>query len=220
MSHPPYLVAAANKLGVAIDAIQGTGASGAVTIGDVRAAARSTTTPQPRAAVSTGGRVAPVLRPLRDPWGNGGSNDATVMVDIYSLNPYVDYILQGPGAPRKPGPSAQPGFQWIGGGTPPTFFISGTLPPLTASGIDPAILARVPWLFRHTAALSSSAAEVLALLELGSDFDGIDNQLNSRAGIDALQDYRNRVWTWAIPKEVPIDFTDQELQTLFPGAAS
>ena len=218
MTQPPYLVAAANKLGVAIDSIQGTGPDGRLTINDVRNAARSASgggagTAQPRNAIAR--RPAAVLRPMTDPWGS--SNGRPVLVDIYDPNPYVTYVLQTSGAPKLGDlATAQPGYEWTGGGTPPTFFVSGTLPPLTASGVDPAVLAQIPWQFRHTAALTPYAPHVLQLLEVGVDFDSDEPGLNTEPGGSALEDYRRRVWSWAVPRQVPAELTAEEYVGLFP----
>jgi len=219
MTHPPYLVDAANKLGVAIDTVQGTGPDGRVTITDIRNAANP---PTQRTGPSAGRsarnatvarRPSAVMRPMTDPWGNG-TGPATP-IDVYDANPYVTYVLQTSGAPKLPA-EARPGYRWVGAGTPPTFFVSGTLPPLTASGADPAILAQVPWQFRHTAALAADYAHVLRLVELGAEFDGDEPGLNTDAGTQALHDYRNRVWAWAVPTEVPAEVTEAEYREMFP----
>lgn len=41
-------------------------------------------------------------------------------------------------------------------------FESGDLPPFTASGVDPQVLMRLPWRFRHAAAMDRDPARVLA----------------------------------------------------------
>ncbi len=47
----------------------------------------------------------------------------------------------------------------------PTLFLSGDLPPFTASGIDPSVLLQAPYLARHALASTPTQSEALRLLE-------------------------------------------------------
>jgi hypothetical protein len=208
--YQPWIIKAANKMRVNLDNLQGTGPNGRVTITDVRAAAQRPGTggAQFAAAAVTGRRPAPSLRPLGDPFGDG-RQAPFAQVDIYSANPYVDWVLQV--GPPTDGTFAQP-----------TFFNSGALPPLTGSGADPSLLVQVPWPFRHTAALTQDASQFLALIEIGENWTEDDFlAFVSDQGRFALEDYKLRVKAWAAARPIA---EDALFGALFPpkpeGAAS
>jgi hypothetical protein len=97
--------------------ITGSGPRGQITVADIRAVA--------------GGRARrpPVtLRPVRFPWGFGPALD----VDLYSLNPLMDVVMQLPGQPNP------------NGGERPTAFSTGDLPLFTTGGVDVELLRWVP----------------------------------------------------------------------------
>jgi hypothetical protein len=81
--------------------------------------------------------------------------------------------------------------------SPPTLFASGDLPPFTASGLDPAILANVPWYSRHALAAEGDRGKALDMYE----------RLTGPEAVVAAADYQNhqgnseyqsRVLGWAM----------------------
>jgi hypothetical protein len=80
---------------------------------------------------------------------------------------------------------------------PPTMFGAGDLPSFTASGIDPGVLAGIPWTARHAAAAAPTTAAAYAIIEEVSGPDG-DLEAARYAGHGACRDYQNRVRSWAI----------------------
>jgi hypothetical protein len=198
----PAVLAEAARLGLdqnTVAAIKGTGIGNRVSLADVRAAAPFRT--QPRAALTGPSRPAPVLRPMSDPWGDHGP---VVAIDVFDLNPLVSYVLKTAGPPPS-------------GATPPDFFVSGPIPPLTASGVDPALLVRIPWKLRHTAAMAEEPSTILGILEeIGGGFDITDDDPTlSLAGVRAFDDYKNRVRDWAVSAAPTPELTDSELSFLF-----
>jgi hypothetical protein len=193
-----HVRAEARRLGLddhRLNAIVGSGAGGRVSLADVRAAASVTT--RPRTGTVT--RPARVMASVRNPW-NPHSTEATDL-DVYDPNPLVSYVLATAGPP--PGRAA-----------PPTLFHSGDVPPVVASGIDPDVLRRIPWKLRHSAAMEPDRSKVLAMLEAGPVVLD-DDPLLSHAGAEAFADYRQRVWSWAVPRPVEPDLTDTEYGGLF-----
>jgi hypothetical protein len=197
----PAVLAEATRLGLdqnAMAAITGTGVGGRVSLADVRAAAPARH--RPVMALAGAGRPSPILRPMSDPWGDHGP---VVEIDVFDPNPLVTWVLKTVGPPPS-------------GATPPTFFNSGTLPPLTSSGVDPALLVRIPWKLRHTAALTPDRAVILGILEELGQFDITDDDpVLSEAGVRAFTDYRNRVRDWAVSAAPTPELTESELSSLF-----
>jgi hypothetical protein len=118
---------------------------------------------------------------LQDPFGGRG---ASVAVPIDDPNPLVTWVL-----------GSRP---WRPTGEPPTMFNSGDLPAVTASGVDAALLARIPWMMRHSAAFEVDRARVIAALEADA---GSYDQLQNADGAAAWEAYRQRVWRWATGAE-------------------
>ncbi|KIC66309.1 hypothetical protein [Pseudarthrobacter phenanthrenivorans] len=85
--------------------------------------------------------------------------------------------------------------------TPPTMWATGDLPPFTASGLDPQLLAMVPWQIRHAAALEPDRAKVLAMVEDGAGLES----LHTEEEHEGLRNYRERVNNWLSGKNRPKD---------------
>jgi hypothetical protein len=91
-------------------------------------------------------------------------------------------------------------------GPPPSLFSGGDLPMTTASGLDPAILARVPWMARHAVAAARTSAEAYRIVE---DTSGPDGELHAHTYADhpGVRAYEARVRNWAVglPGQTPAD---------------
>jgi hypothetical protein len=76
-------------------------------------------------------------------------------------------------------------------------FLSGDLPPFTASGVDPDELLKTPWYARHHLASLSDKAKVEQLVRDYSGPDGdVMAQTDGVASHRGTVDYFNRVRTW------------------------
>jgi hypothetical protein len=138
--------------------ITGTGAGGRVTAGDVRAAAgpRQRPATAPRAATSG----TQVLVDVHSSWAFATSlhtqGHPTVRVDVHGANPLAAEMR-----------AAAPG-QFVRArersGEPPTLFANGDLPPITASGMAPELLNKLPWPARPAAA-RAAGPEAHAIFE-------------------------------------------------------
>lgn len=126
----PRVRADANRLGVRLSTVTGTGTGGRITVDDVRAAV-----PRPTAA-SVGARRTE--RRSVFVWAQ------MVAVDEYGTNPLAEDLAQT--LPEKYTAALRAGDR------PPTLFESGDLPVFTASGIQLGSLAAVPWPARHVIA--------------------------------------------------------------------
>lgn len=111
----------------------------------------------------------------------------------YATNPLVDSLL------------AQPYGQQIvndacaaAGGQAVTLFESGDLPPFTASGIDPSVLAALPWRARHAIAEEPDQQSALELVEAvsGPDGDAVASTDQRFAGNASLGGYLARFNGW------------------------
>jgi hypothetical protein len=129
-------------------------------------------------------------------------------VDRFSLNPAADYYIEI----REPAP------QMFAGGT-------RDLPVITGSGVDPSVLRWVAWGLRHSAAFTSSRADVAIMVELSMAGDPEswqnDQDLQNEAGRQSLNDYWGRVVTWVstLPTDaegLPQDLTPEEIARLYP----
>ncbi|GAB2661359.1 E3 binding domain-containing protein [Kribbella swartbergensis] len=196
-----HVQAEADRLGVALAQVRGTGAGGRISLADVRAAARPSA--RPVLAAATRRRPTSRMRPMLSPWGGG----SPVEIDDYDENPLVTLARALDGG---------------GYGEPPTFFASGNLPPVTASGWEPQNLAGVPWQIRHAAAATPSLPELFVLLEtpvedaapmVGAD-DAVGNALGR--GAYGWQEYMTRVAAWrvALPPDRQ-ELTAEEWARLF-----
>jgi hypothetical protein len=157
--------------------IHGSGLRGAITSQDIRGAGGI--------ATSSTRRPPTLLRPTTFPWGRG----PVVDIDLFDLNPYVTLVRQLP---------AGDGIT----GEPPTFFSAGDLPIITASGVDPSLLAFIPWTHRHSGATVGNPAHIYTLIEEAEALD--QNTLQTRAGVEAFNRYRSAVYAWAT-KPPPVD---------------
>ena len=123
-----------------------------------------------------------ILEEMASPWGRGPS----AMVNRYSLNPVLDWLKS---TFERPSLTEDPA---------PTMFASGSgdLPVFTASGADPDLLRWVHWGARHTAAQTTNAGLVYALIEASAE--GADPAwLQTPEGRRAYADYVGRMWRWA-----------------------
>lgn len=84
------------------------------------------------------------------------------------------------------------------GGPPPSMFAGGDYPTTTASGIDPAALAGLPWRARLAAAWEPSLVEAHRIVEIYSDSEfGAWMSSESLARRSAVQDHVSDVNSWA-----------------------
>ncbi len=175
-SYTPKVQAEARRRGVNLASVQGTGPGGRVSMDDVRAAAPNAS-PQAAAPTAPAGRT----------WPTRSTFNATLVVqlDPYGRNPLVDDL-------RQSVPAAY--ALAMREGPPPTLFASGDLPPFCASGIDPQMLAKVPWFLRHEAAAGTNPGTVLAMIEdTATDPDG--HLFESRTA--GATEYVARMHAWA-----------------------
>lgn len=182
---------AAARMHVDLATVTGHGPNGAVTIEDVRAVydihqTRDAKKTRAAAAVtpSAGSRVVE----QRSIWSSG----ATVRVDPWSLNPLVDDARQARPQHVRAAMSET--------SVVPTLFASGDLPVFLASGLDPKILARLPWRLRHYGALADGQT-LFKLVETYSGPDGQDKlHSSSLYGPELTREgnteYHERVSQW------------------------
>lgn len=138
-----------------------------------------------------------------------GTRAKSVEIDVLGPNPAVQYILTAYGPPTS-------------GATPPEMFHVGPKPPFLASGESPALLSKVRFELRHTAAMSESRSVLLACIEVSTSTAlHIDPEsLVSPAGRAALNDYLTRVWSWATAgPEVQVSFGAEDFDRLFGAEA-
>jgi hypothetical protein len=128
-----------------------------------------------------------------------GTRTGAAMVDRYAKNPILDYLNK---AYDRASYSTDP---------VPTMWSSGDYPPFCASGLDVSLLAWVPWYCRHSAALSVDRSLALRMAE-----DPEPYGLNTQAGLDAFDRYRQEMWRWAtvVPNAQP-EFTADDYTTFF-----
>jgi len=110
--------------------------------------------------------------------------NVTVYVDPWSVNALLDDAVQSIPATVN--------AVIVSNGDAPTMFESGDLPPFTASGIDPQVLASLPWKVRHAAAAEPSTAIVYKWLE---------QFVHSEPGVEAptapgLDEFVSRFQSW------------------------
>jgi hypothetical protein len=184
----PAVRATAQRLGVDLAKVQGTGAGGRIRTTDVRAAAPpAAPTPAPRAEAPA--RTQPLEE--RSHW----DPNRTVQLDVYGPNPLVEDARQATGAYTVA----------IRESAPPTMFADGDLPVFTASGIDPRELLKVPWYARHAVAAAPSAATVFEAIEQFAQ-DPMDWQGKYQHG--GAQEYATRVRTWLVGRSRANDVYD------------
>jgi hypothetical protein len=122
--------------------------------------------------------------------------------DEFRANPLVDDL-------RRTHPSLY--AVALGEAPPPTLFASGDLPVYTASGVDSAILASIPWMARHAVASAETTAEAYRIIEAVSGPDGV---LSAHLYADhpGVREYENRVRAWAIGPPAMSQFERQQLR--------
>jgi hypothetical protein len=114
-----------------------------------------------------------------------GWSGAILPVDTYGPNPYVTALsAEYPGV-FKAASERRPA---------PTLFASSDLPSFTASGVDPARLADLPFTLRHAAASENSVGKLLEWIEQSmADREASKHLVIPHAGLIA---YRDRVNAW------------------------
>lgn len=144
--------------------------------------AASPGTPAPRQAAKPAPMAAAnTARPLRV----AGADPAW-----YAANPALDEVRQTQASVFAAAVRLNP--------QPPTLFESGDLPPFCASGIDPALLADVPWMARHRIAATADRAEALRMIEDVSGEHGLDIAASEYGRDLANKQYQSRVERWAV----------------------
>jgi hypothetical protein len=128
--------------------------------------------------------------------------------DAYRANPLVDDIRR-----ERPALYAVAAAE----ASPPTLFSGGDLPVYTASGVESAVLARIPWVARHAVASAPTSAAAYAIIEDVSGEDG-DLAAHRYANSPGNREYENRVRAWAIGPPALSKFDRQQLQRDDSGA--
>lgn len=108
--------------------------------------------------------------------------------DAYRANPLVDDLRRSRPALYAMAAAEAP---------PPSLFNSGDLPVYTASGVEPATLARLPWQARHAVASAPTTAEAYRIIE---EVSGVDGEFAAHLYGDhpGVRQYENRVRAWAM----------------------
>jgi hypothetical protein len=191
----PLVRQLAERHGVALASVKGTGTGGRVTRDDVlRVAAaqaaeqdpytvlfgddgssRFDDTPAPPAPTPTRVAAAVPTSGRLDYPSRFASGDRLVQIDPYAPNPLLDDLRQSNGQ------TVQAATR---GGPPPTLFSGGDVPPYTASGNDPRALMKLPWMVRHAAAKANAAGWARI-------FDEYANDPDAAAMSAEAQDYGN-----------------------------
>lgn len=152
----PAVRVTAERLGVDLAQVQGTGSGGRITVDDVRAAspqrraARDALVDQAR-ATRTSGRLSGVQMRVKD---NHLGVDA--QVDATSRNPLLNALQKSRPDVARAALKIAPA---------PTLFAAGDLPPFTASGVPPTQLLNLPWHLRHVAAQESDRSALSRMFE-------------------------------------------------------
>lgn len=133
------------------------------------------------------------------PW----ENNKRVAGNPYAANPLIDVVK----AQHPELITAQSKLSPM-----PTMFVTGDLPPFTASGIDPEILNQFPWSQRHAMATDPDRAHVLRMLE---EYADQPDYVFSSSG---LTEYVDRVWQWLLAKPAASFDPDQTYKDLFGDA--
>lgn len=209
-SHSPAVRAQAERLGVDLDGLDGTGVGGRVRMADVLAAAKPQTPPPAHPATDKAAKVraqqekdylalfgepAPrMFEPARPSSAvrrrpvnvrSAFTNSVEVTIDAAGPNPLLEDVAQShPCYPLA-----------IQEAEPPTVFNTGNLPPFLASGLPPETLLELPWEVRHYAAGTESRAEVLNMVEMyAADLTVLDDQHKT----SGMHDYVRRMEAWLI----------------------
>lgn len=197
----PVVRKAADRLGVALAQVTGTGVGGRIRLDDVYAKAGVAPPAPVRAVLTPSSAVAgATTEQRRSPW------DPTKMIpsDAYAANPLADAYRE---TNRETYAAA------VNGGAPPTLFSSGDLPVFTASGIDPSLLARLPWTVRHVAARADLATahrlfdEYLPNGQRDDAIEKADSAAMTHGNDLANIEYQQRVSLWVRTSGVP-DYSD------------
>lgn len=206
----PLVAAQARRYGVDLGRVTATGVGGRISLADVRAAVVDWAVDTGRIGASraafwrqqahAGVDVAAALAAM--PEGIAAGVEASTRVaaalvpadaESMSRNPLVDRLRRDRPDLYRLAAAAGPA---------PTMFVSGDLPPFTASGIDPALLLKVPARARHILAAEPERGRALALIEeLAGEDIGVDDDMRSYEGRgearEAWRAYEARVRTWS-----------------------
>jgi hypothetical protein len=178
----PLVRRTAERLGVDLTAVCGTGKGGRIRVQDVSAAAGRV-----QVATSTPAARPSLVIEQRSMWTR---ENRFVSIDVFAANPVLDDL-------RQVDPARLAAAQERNG-PPPTLFQTGDLPLATASGIDPQLLTGVPYVARH-ALMNASAADAVAILEQfgAATPDAWETALLAHCLDQGVLSYEHRLQAWA-----------------------
>jgi hypothetical protein len=188
----PWVKTCADRYGVDLSTVTGTGAGGRISKNDVLARARELGTArtsiapsQPRAALPS---VQARTRTYMSVWGSwaqwGGSQ--VVEIDPWARNPLVDDA-------RQAVPEVYD--RAVAAGPAPTLFKAGDVPLWIASGADPQLLLQLPAMARHAGA-QADAVGFAQILETYTGADAAEKAFLEFGGFAGDWDYYSRVLAW------------------------
>lgn len=232
--HAPAVRAQAERLGVDLGTVEGTGAGGRVTLANVTAAARpapSSGVPAPVVHTSpTAARAnaayarAQEIRAQQDAaylelFGEPVPRQAPLRpVEASRVRPHtrpsvfnrsVEVTVDAAGLNPLLEDVAQthPCYELaIRDSAPPTVFNSGDLPPFLASGLDPKVLLELPWEARHYAAQAESRAEVFDMVERYAADPTVYDGEHTTTG---TEDFLDRMRSWLAGPDRTSDVYDE-----------
>jgi hypothetical protein len=158
------------------------GVGGRVRIQDVQAAAGR------RRPLALATRPRPSLQvQQRSIWS---SQNRSVTIDVFAANPLADDLRQVDPARYEAAKRR--------GGPVPTVFVTGDLPAATTAGIDPQLLAGVPYVARH-ALMNAAAGDAVAMLEAygAATADAWDAAYFAHCLDPGILAYEHRLTAWA-----------------------
>ncbi len=185
----PVVRKSAAQRGVNLANLQGSGAGGRITVADITAASQAANPHTDAMVYAALPGASPTSRAT--PRGSAFVGQVTVQVDDYSPNPLVDDLRQA-----LPNVYAMATRE----GPVPTLFETGDGPMFTTSGIDPAMLMKLPWCVRHAAARADRAQAQIMFERYASRSDAADAAAMASINFGHDQgnsDYFMRVTSWA-----------------------
>lgn len=181
----PLVRAEAQKLGIDLATVRGTGAGGRVTIHDVRAAAPGSGRPPSRNAAGARPRL---LIEVSSRFARTESKSVTV--DVFGENPLLEELTQTD-------PQIFAKAQAQGAGPVPQLFATGPLPAFTSSGIDPSALMQVPWMVRPTMARATRDVALQLVEEFGRAEAWVWQEAQRMHRSDpGVGGYQSRMYAW------------------------
>ena len=200
----------ARLLQVDLNLVAGTGAGGAISMADVTDAYRARLGQGSGAARGSRSGPAAHLEPLADlgprprlvrTQQSEWERFRTVEVDVYGDNPLLDDLRQVQPLIYAKALTAEPRV--------PTLFSSGWAPIFSASGFEPALLARLPYFLRPAVARCSDQSLVAEIFDRcgGGDKHAVavahaSFWMHKALDHTGVSEYRNRIdaWRWATPE--------------------